>query len=129
MFNDNLKTRKGRIPLVTLALFALATASAGCTARVDTVHPVAADEVYVDSTPYIATAPRAVYQGQTVYYVDGHWYRPRGRGWAYYRDEPPELRRHRPYVQAAPPAYRHYGYGGGPRPVAPAGPPEAVRVR
>lgn len=124
--------RCGRV--AAAALLGLSCFATACTARVDTMHPVAADEVYVDAPPaYVATAPTAVYQGQTVYYVDGRWYRPNNGRWSYYRNPPPELQRHRGYVQAAPPArpaYRGYdGYGGGPRPAYPGRAPDAVRVQ
>ncbi|MET0386574.1 MAG: hypothetical protein ABW321_11475 [Polyangiales bacterium] len=38
---------------------------------------------------------RTTYRGETVYYLDGHWYTHRGQAWAYYRDEPDALLRYR----------------------------------
>jgi hypothetical protein len=116
--------------LTAAALGLASVASAGCTAQLDTARPVTADEVYVDAPPAIAAAPTAVYQGQTIYYVNGRWYRPAGRRWTYYRTAPPGVVRQRPYVQAAPPAAparAGRAYGGGPR--YPERPDDAVRVR
>ncbi len=39
--------------------------------------------------------PSVVYDGVTVYYVEGRWYRQGRGGWGYYRDEPRELGRQR----------------------------------
>ncbi len=98
-------------------------ALAGCTAEVHTAQPevVTDDEVVVDTAPAVdvTTYPHTEYRGQAVYYVNGRWYRPHGKRWVYYRNEPPELVRHRRNVEQAPPARRAYE----PRPG------EATRVR
>jgi hypothetical protein len=49
--------------------------------------------VYVQDAPAvdIETYPSVLYGGVAVYYVGGHWYQRGPRGWAYYRQEPPEL--------------------------------------
>lgn len=73
-------------------------------------------EVEVDTPPpvvEIESAPRYVYRGQDVYFYNDRWYHRRGNRWVYYRNEPPELRRHRgdrrrPYVQSAPPVEEHH---------------------
>lgn len=94
----------------------------GCTAEVRTAHPelVADDEVEVETAPPdVYTYPHTEYRGQVVYYVNGRWYRPHGKRWGYYRNEPPDLVRHRRHVEQAPPARRAYE----PRPG------EATRVR
>ncbi len=56
-----------------------------------------ADSVYDPEPPVadIETYPSAVYDGVTVYYVGDRWYRRGPRGWAYFREEPPELGRQR----------------------------------
>ncbi|SRR5258705_2407188 len=95
------------------ALVALACLG-GCTAEVETAHPVvvADDEpaVEVETVPAadVYAYPRTEYRGHVVYYVSGRWYYPRGRRWYYYRTEPQELNRHRRYIQQAPPAPRSY---------------------
>lgn len=68
--------------------------------------------VYVDGLPYVT------YGGVPTYFYGDRWYQRRPGGWGYLRVEPYELRRQRPYVQQAPPAYRR----GGPRPMYPANP-------
>jgi len=96
--------------------------AAGCTAQIQpaSASVVTDDVVAVDAAPVnIYTYPHTEYRGTTVYYVDGRWYRPRGDRWSYYHNEPPELVRHRRYVQQAPPARPLYA--------APQG--EAERVR
>jgi hypothetical protein len=99
-------------------------AVAGCTAEVETAHPVVVDTdteatVEVQTVPAdIYAYPRAQYRGRNVYWVNGYWYYPNGSHWYYYRAEPPELVRHRRYIETAPPA----------RPAYPP-PDEAVRVR
>jgi len=55
-------------------------------------------EVIYDPQPPVVdieTYPSVVYEGAPVYYVGGRWYRHGPRGWAYYRQEPPELGRQR----------------------------------
>jgi hypothetical protein len=97
---------------------------AGCTAEVETAHPVVVDDteaaVEVQTVPAdIYAYPRAQYRGRAVYWVNGHWYYPDGRRWYYYPAEPPDLVRHRRYIETAPPA----------RPTYAPPPDEAVRVR
>lgn len=102
-------------------------AAPGCIATVQP-DPVYAEATYVP--PRIETYPSVVYEGRPVYYVDGYWYVHEGPGWMYYRQEPPELYRQRPYVQQAPPAYHAPTH---PAPAQPAPPvqaaPPATRVR
>jgi hypothetical protein len=78
------------------------------------------EDVVTDAPPADPTIyEQTEYHGRVVYLVNGRWGYPRGQHWYYYRREPPQLVRHRTYVQEAPPA--HY---------APTGRPgEAVRVR
>ena len=105
-----------------LALLLASSGMTACTAEVHTVHPgiVAEDEVEVDTVPVDVYAyPHTEYRGHTVYYVNGRWYHPRGNRWSYYRNEPPELVRHRGYVEQAPPARRPHREPPG----------EAIRVR
>jgi hypothetical protein len=112
---DHMKT--GAATMVALACLA------GCTAEVETAHPVVVTEtthpvavtddetvVEVETVPAadVYAYPRTEYRGHVVYYVNGRWYYPRGRRWYYYRSEPPELLRHRRYIQQAPPAPRSY---------------------
>ena len=114
-------------PVFAMSAIAAAIGTAGCTAEVETARPavVATDDeqlVEVETPPAndVYTYPRADYRGRAVYYVNGRWYQPQGRRWYYYRTEPPELVRHRHYVEQAPPA----------RPVyEPPRPGEAVRVQ
>jgi len=58
---------------------------------------VDADLVYDAEPPVddIEEYPSVVYGGVTVYFVGGRWYRRGPRGWAYFRNEPPELGRQR----------------------------------
>jgi hypothetical protein len=79
---------------------AIATVGVGCVAQIDagsaaTEGPAADDYdvAYVPAPPVadIETYPVAIYQGASVYFVDGRWYRHGPRGWAYYRQEPPAL--------------------------------------
>jgi hypothetical protein len=99
-------------------------AAAACTAEVQT-RPVAVAEVEEvdDAPPDVEAYPRTYYEGHVVYLVNDRWYYPRHGRWVYYRREPAELVRRRPYVQQAPPARRvaPAPYGGGP--------PPAVRTR
>jgi hypothetical protein len=97
---------RGRDALVASAVLAL---GAGCTGGVyagpaNTDGPPAAygapsdgDVVYVQDAPVvdIEAYPSAMYGGDYVYLVEGRWYRRGPRGWAYYRQEPPELGRER----------------------------------
>jgi hypothetical protein len=107
---------------ISVALFgAAAIASTGCTVttRTEPVDAYAYSEPVPDNV--YATYPTYDHDGvRYVWYRDRWIYRHHGR-WAYVHDEPEYLRRHRPYVQEAPPAYRGgYGYGGGPPPPLPA---------
>jgi len=86
----------------------------GCTAEVETAHPVVAADteavVEVNTVPVdVYSSPRVMYRGRPVYLVNGRWYYTEGRRWYSYRTEPPELIRHRRYVQQAPPARPYYG--------------------
>jgi len=95
----------------TLAIGSIALV--GCTAEVETAHPVVAADteavVEVDTVPVnVYSYPRTEYRGRPVYLVNGRWYYSQGRRWYSYRTEPTELIRHRRYIQQAPPA-RHYG--------------------
>jgi hypothetical protein len=109
-----------------------------CTATVESTPPptvaasveadVGSDDVtVVESVPSnVYVYPHTVYNGRTVYWVNGRWFYPHGSRWYAYRREPPGLVRQRPYVQQAPPAYQPYPQQAPPayRPV-----PEAVPVR
>jgi hypothetical protein len=118
--------------LATSAIgFLLLLAASACTATVGTGYAVspADDVVAVDTVPQdIYVYPRVEYGGRNVYYANGRWYYPNGRRWYYYRNEPPDLVRRRPYVQAAPPAYAPPAYAPPAYRSAPA-PGEAVRVQ
>ena len=109
------------------ALFALLGALAllpACAATVEPEPPVYGGyaTVYTTSVPEdIYARPYVYYAGRPAYYVQGRWYTESPRGWVYYRSAPPELERHRPYVQQAPPAPRTAPYAYPPEP--------AVRVR
>jgi hypothetical protein len=86
--------------LITAALF-------GCLAWGASITPASADGLYVDveiAPPHIEEYPRTVYEGQPVYYYDGHWYSRRGPRWVYYREEP------RPLIvyRESPRYHRHY---------------------
>jgi hypothetical protein len=91
----------------------VALGAGGCTATVQTPQPTVAaevtagDAVSVDAPPVdVQSYPHTEYEGRTTYYVNGRWYYPHGSRWYYYRHEPVELGRRRPYVQQAPPAYQ-----------------------
>jgi hypothetical protein len=93
----------------------ITAAMLGCLAWGASITPASADPIYVDveiAPPHIEEYPRTVYEGQPVYYYDGHWYSRRGPRWVYYREEPrplvvyresPRYRRH----YEAPPRPRH----------------------
>jgi hypothetical protein len=129
--------------LVSTSILAIAIAVAvgGCAVR---TQPVG--YVEVSSAPvHVERYPRTYYDGHVVYLVNDRWMYNDGGRWAYYREEPSQLRRQRQYVQQAPPAYGAPGYStpyrGGPSrgnypppavpPVAvpPASAPPAVRVQ
>lgn len=66
-------------------------------------EPVHAARAVTSAPVQIETYPSTVYEGRTVYLYHDHWYyRDRGR-WAYYRDEPRLLNRHRHHVHTAAP--------------------------
>ncbi|MET0388868.1 MAG: hypothetical protein ABW321_23045 [Polyangiales bacterium] len=74
-----------------------------------TASVASAQDVFIEiegPPRYYESRPHTVYRGQTVYWVDGHWYARRGPRWAYYRDEPRDLVRYR----------EHYHYRERPRP-------------
>jgi hypothetical protein len=102
--------------LVRAGAAALGLALAACTVRAGPT-PAYGSGYYASQPPSgIYGAPRGYYAGQTYYYTNDHWWyqSPRG-GWTYLREEPAPLHRYRPGVAQPPPAYRPYGYGGGPR--------------
>lgn len=107
---------------ISVALFgAAAFASTGCTVTTRT-QPV---DAYVYSEPVpddvYTTYPTTDYEGRRYVWYNNRWIYRHHDHWAYVHDEPEGLRRRRPYVQQAPPAYRPgYGYGGGPPPPLPA---------
>jgi hypothetical protein len=94
----------------TVVVAACLSVLGACTAEVETAHPVVVtdDEAAVEAETVpvadVTAYPRTEYRGHAVYFVNGRWYYPRGRRWYYYRTEPPELVRHRRYVEQAPPA-------------------------
>lgn len=71
-------------------------------------EPVAYEEpvTYVAAAPVvnIESYPRVYYRGSYTYYVDGRWYYPSARGWAYYRSEPRALVTNRVEFQRRYPA-------------------------
>lgn len=96
-------------------LACVATAFAtGCAAGVYSepgpagAYPAPVEEdavVYVDSVPpNIEAYPHYYYGDGYAYYVDGRWYHRGPRGWGYYRQEPAQLARQRPYVVQQAPA-------------------------
>jgi hypothetical protein len=91
-----------RAAAIPVAIATSAGALAGCTAE---VAPAVAPVGYYDSYPY------TVYEGRTVYYVNGRWTYPDGNRWYYYRHAPPALERRRTELHYP----RGYGHGGGPR--------------
>jgi hypothetical protein len=58
---------------------------------------VDAELVYEPEPPVydFAAYPAVVYDGATVYYIGGLWYRETPHGWAHYRGEPSQLGRER----------------------------------
>ena len=84
------------------------TFGTGCAARVYSgsapagAYPAPVEDdaiVYVDTVPpNIEAYPHYAYDGGDAYYVEGRWYRRGPRGWGYYRQEPPQLARQRPFV-------------------------------
>jgi hypothetical protein len=87
--------------ICALSLLGLALLPVGCYATAGAYTE--AEYVDVEVVPaHVEVYPHYYYQGRTVYLVDGHWYYRRGPHWVYYRQEPPELYRHRVYVERAP---------------------------
>jgi hypothetical protein len=102
-----------RLITTTLGLIGLALTPLGCYATAGAYT----DAEYVEAEyvpPRVDVYPRYVYEGRTVYLIDGRWYYRRGPHWVYYRREPPTLYRQRVYVERAPrapdrfEARRHY---------------------
>ena len=91
------------------ATAALSLTCASCAAHVYTSAPPEPVYLTSESVPVdIETYPSTVYEGRNVYlYSDRWYYRDRDR-WVYYRTEPEQLRRHRQFIQQAPPAYRDH---------------------
>ena len=118
----NMNALSMRIGIARGRRFVLASAAMaleiGCGAAVYSepvrVYPAPVDRdavVYVDrAPPNIEMYPHYYYGTGYAYYVDGRWYRQGPGGWGYYRQEPPELARQRPYVQVAPAAPREAPY-------------------
>ena len=91
----------------------VAAAITGCLVWAASSSPASADPIYVEvevAPPEIEAYPRTVYEGQPVYYYDGHWYSRRGPRWVYYREEPRPL-----VVYRESPRYRRH-YEAPPRP-------------
>jgi hypothetical protein len=88
----------------------LSMVCASCAAHVYS-EPAPSQPVYLTSASVpvdIETYPSTVYEGRNVYLYQGHWYyRDRDR-WQYYHSEPDQLRRHREFIQQAPPAYHDH---------------------
>jgi hypothetical protein len=113
------RNRGSLATLTALAAFALFGAT-GCAAEVRGgayyrapvvtyyEEPVAYEEpvTYVAAAPVvnIEAYPRAYYRGSYTYYVDGRWYYPSARGWAYYRSEPRALVTHRVDIERRHPS-------------------------
>jgi hypothetical protein len=95
--------------IVAAGVFASLT-SLGCAVRGEAEYAEPVGQVEITSAPVVdfEAYPHTVYQGRTVYYVNGRWGYPHGvRGWATMRNEPPELVRYRQHVDVAPPAPRY----------------------
>ena len=88
------------LPLLLTAALSFAPGCFGA------VGPAYVDVAYVP--PNYATYPSYVYDGATVYFIDGRWYRHDRGHWVYYRSEPVELYRYRTHrhIVIAPPVYR-----------------------
>jgi hypothetical protein len=114
-FNMRIAIARSRSFVLASAAMALGT---GCGAEVYSepvrVYPAPVDTnavVYVDmAPPNIEMYPHYYYGTGYAYYVDGRWYRQGPGGWGYYRQEPPQLARQRPYVQQAPEVARARPY-------------------
>lgn len=80
--------------------------------------PAVDDDLVYDVEPpavNVELYPSVVYEGTTVYYVGGVWYRRGLRGWARYRAEPEGLTR----VRVAHGGDARWAHEGAPRPPAP----------
>ena len=87
--------------ITTLGLIGLVLSPLGCYATAGAYTE--ADYVEADYVPpRVEVYPRYVYEGRTVYLIDGRWYYRRGPHWVYYRREPHALYRQRVYVERAP---------------------------
>ena len=111
--------RVARLACVAIGGGSLATA---CTGVAEPAYVAGYPAVYASPPADVYAYPRAYYNGNYAYNVQGMWYYDDPRGWVVLRSEPPELYRARTYVQQAPPAPRYY-YGapqyGAPRYSAP----------
>lgn len=82
----------------TLGLLGILLGAAGCYATAGAYTE--ADYVDADhEPPEIDVYPHSIYDGRTVYLVNGHWYYRRGPRWVYYRAEPAELYQRRMYYE------------------------------
>jgi hypothetical protein len=119
---------------VSPLLVAVAGSLGGCYVHAEP-EPVYATTEVTAAPVAVETYPSTVYEGRTVYLYNDRWYYRDGGRWAYYRQEPPTLYRHRHYVQSAPPARRNHPPGYAPAPPSPRyqnGPssaPPATRVQ
>ena len=115
--------------LMKMSMLCLATLAVGaCTlqgqTRAEVEPPVGTVEITSAPVVQYESQPHTVYEGKTVYWVNGRWGYPHSNGrWAYYRSEPAPLARYRTTVQSAPPAHREYGPG------SPEYAPPAARTR
>jgi hypothetical protein len=105
--------RSRRVRALAVICVGCAISFVGCTAEVETARPVVAsddaDLVEVQTVPAdIYAYPHVDYRGRPVYYVNGRWYSGNGQRWYYYLNEPPDLVRHRRYIETAPPARSPY---------------------
>jgi hypothetical protein len=108
---------RARLPLLCSALLAAACAGEatysepppasptyvqGATVAAPADDQASAEIVYVDEPPVVdvETYPSVEYEGTTVYFVGGYWYRHGPHGWGYLRSEPPTLARARVEHQA-----------------------------
>lgn len=93
-----LSVRVQHLTVVSIGLWLMVS---GCAATL--AEPAYAEVEYVPAGIY--TYPYTIYDGQRVYFVDGHWYYLRGRTWVYFYREPEPLRRYRVEHYSAPRAY------------------------
>jgi hypothetical protein len=90
---------------IFIATIGVLSSCAACEAHYSSSAPPPPVYLTSETIPIdIETYPSTVYEGRTVYlYGDRWYYRDRDR-WTYYHTEPEQLRRHRQYIQQAPPA-------------------------